>query len=464
MRGSSAQVASRVTSLACQFASFAIAARFLAPATFGGYVAATALLAIAAAVAEFGLGTTTVLELARDGDPATVPRAQWLVSLLGVAAWLPVAALAAFVLHGSVLVGLLVLTPGYALSRLEIPAAAWRQHRLQFVTLSAAEIVDKLLPLAALAVIFGLASWHGWTANVRLAVIGGTVTAGSTVSLFVVTFRAGLARVPRGAMRVWHLLRRGLAIGTLNTVSIINARQDQVLLAIVGYRVGLGAYGIASRLVDAGIAVMVAAGSVSLPLLAQRTGAARARLAHTMEHAAAVLAVGAGLAMFYLAPQLVTLLGGREYQSGIWLARLLAPAVVAIVLNAIPGQVVLVEQAARRLIARSLAVVAGNALLLVVLVNVFGVRGAAVATSVAEVAGLAVVTVLAHRTLPGSVNLRVTLLPVGGFLLASFGTRFVVDRAGLAAGSVVAAVGLIAAVRGSLRELLAARRQPVPAG
>jgi O-antigen/teichoic acid export membrane protein len=463
LRGSSAQVSSRAVSLVCQFVHFAIAARFLAPSTFGSYVAATALLAIAAAVSEFGLGTTTVLELADHGDPVMVRRAQWLISALGVAAWLPAAALAAFVLHGTVLVAFLALTPGYALGRLEIPAAAWCQHRLQFFVLSAAEMLDKFLPVAALLLVVGVAPWHTWSADGRLAVIGATVGAGSVLSLSVVSFRAHLGKIPRGATRLWELLRRGLAVGALNTVSIINARLDQVILALVGYRAGLGAYGIASRLVDAGIAVMVAAGSVSLPLLAQRAGDDRVRLARAMAQAAALLAVAAGLMMFYLAPQLVMLLGGKQYREGVWLARLLAPAVVAIVLNAIPGQVVLVQHSAGKLIGRSTAVVAGNAVLLVILVNAIGIRGAAVATSVAEVAGLVVVTVLAGRLLPRSIDLQLSLGPVGGFLLASFGARFVAARAGGGAGVLVAVAGLAIVIRGPLRQLAEHRAAAVPA-
>ena len=400
-RASTGLSAARGLTLLLQAAHFALVARLTDPATFAGYIAATALVTIAAAVAEFGLVNTVVLRRQsqppeRAGDVlAQAVGASARLAAVSLALALPVAWL---VLPAAGRTAFALLVPWFLVSCWRLPFVAERRFRLDFARLAAADLADRGIPLAALVPVALVGG--AWSGTVQLAVVGLGLLLGALVAQVVLA--------PRRPLRTWlprrrpvmppgELIRQALPLGATGALSLVHARVDQVVLAGLGFGAGLAAYGVAYRLFDAALALAVAAGAVTFPALARARGAERDRVVRVQSALLGALAVVAGLAVLLLAPQLVRLLGGDRYPEAVGLVRLLSPALVLAVLNLGVAQVAIVEGKARELLRVSALCAGVNLVLNLALDPRFGPTGAAFATVATEALGLVLVARVATR-------------------------------------------------------------------
>ncbi|MDQ6797294.1 MAG: oligosaccharide flippase family protein [Actinomycetota bacterium] len=446
VRASSFQGAARAMSLGLQAVQFAILARLLAPTNLGYYVAALALFGIAGAIGEFGLVQTTLLDLhRRRGQERAVVVASGLgAAILGLGS-LCVAAVftIAFLPHG-VRFPALVLVPAFVVVRAQVPLVALRQHRLEFVRLAGAELAGRavavlvLTPLALGVVHFG--------ASAIFLGAGLSTFLGAVITVGALATRLGVrtASAPR-LTDARRLVREAVPLGLANASSVVHMRVDQVILAALGISAGLAAYGVAYRVLDAALALVTAVGVVTLPHLVRASGDDRVVIAVRVERLLMGLALLVGVAAFAVAPLAVNVLGGGRYPEAGWYVRLLCPALVISVMNLGYAQIAIVVGRARALLGISLGAVAANVVLNLVLVPRLGVRGSIMATLVTEAVGVALVAVLADRTLNGTLRPHLMVSVVGGFSLACFGglAAWRAGGVGLAAAPVL--VGALAA-------------------
>lgn len=445
VRASAGLATTRGLTLCLQAVHFAVAARVLPSRSFGGFVVATALLMIAGALAEFGLVNTTILALERRrGEERRVlgdaVAASWVMT--GTAVVLATI-VARFVLPTEGWLAFCMLVPSTVAAGLQQPFIAYRRHRLQFTRLAVADVVARTVPVMGLLPL--LAVGHHWSAAVQLAVLGMGLLVGAVASLALL-FAPGTGFAPGGGgvERARRMVLDALPLGTTSSMSFVHTRVDQVVLAGCGFRLQLAAYAVAYRLLDAVLALVVAAGGVAMPVLSRAPSRDRRSLAATNAALLGVVALVVGVVGFAVAPQVTGLLGGERYRSSAWFARLLCPALVVSVLNLGAATVAVVEGQASRLAWVAALAVGLNLALNLLLDPRYGPRGAAVATVASEAVGFALVAVLARRSLPGSLPLSTIALPAAGFLVGSFGARAVWHTVSPAAGSTLALLAVAA--------------------
>ena len=464
--GSAVQLAGSAVALALQAAHFGLVARMVPPRQFAAYVAAFAVFGIAGALAEFGLVQTTVLALKRGKDDRAVVGASLRASaFLGASAMGVAAVVVVLALPRPVWTAAAYLIPAFVLSRVQLPFAALRQHRLQVRRLALTDVTARLVSVLSLLALLERARDYDF--NGRMAVAGLTAAAGTLV---LVLGKAGPVRLRTGWRPAVAVIRDAVPLGLTNAASFIHVRIDQVILSAFGIVFGLAAYGVAYRVLDAAVAMVTAVGVVGFSLIVNAADDEhRAEEARRFADLLGVVAVVLGIGAFVLAPQLVRLLGGSEYDDAAWFARLLSPVLVISVLNLGPAQVAIVQRQARSLLRVAIVCLVVNVTLNLILVPRIGVRGAVAATIVSELGGLAAVARIGAASLPSAVDVRRLVAVVVGFAAATFAALGAWRTAGPALGCVVAAAGTAVAVapvwRGALRVIAAARSgegRPVP--
>lgn len=405
------QAGSSALSLLLQAAHFAFLARSFDRGTFSAVVTALAMYSIAGALGEFGLQQTAVLRLSDGAGERDVIVATRRASLVLASGALLVAALVVAMMPTRVATSALALVPAFVLVRLQVPHVALRQHRLDFVRLAIGDLAGRAMA-TAIVVPFGL-RWVDLPEPFGTVVVGVSLAAGAMVTLLV---RRTTPR-PIGSespVRWQRLVGEAMPLGLTNAASFVHVRIDQVLLALIGFSPEIAAYAVAYRVLDASVAVVSALGAFALAVLARERGEGRTSAAREIGDLLATVGAVAGVAAFLAAPDLAALLGGGEYPEAADLIRLMVPVLVVSVLNVGPAQVVIAGSGSRRLLVLALVAVGANIGLNVVLIPMFGLEGAILATMITETGGLLGVAVLARSVLPGSVSI-VQLCAVAAF-------------------------------------------------
>lgn len=388
------QIAGRVVSLALQVAQFALLARAFGADAFGSFAAGWAIAVVVGSLAEFGIPTIMVLDRAHH-DRATV----WSTGLVAVicssvAATLIGVGFGFVTLSGDGRDAALILCGWALFSRVRPVAMAVAQADYEIPRVVAADLAFRVGGTVGAVLAFPVVaeSFAGAT-----AVAAAGMVVGDLVGLVIA--RPG-PRVPVSNAQVWSLLRRSRDLGLSAVASATHSRADQVILG--SYRVAQGGpYAVAYRLVDAALALVVAAGSVVLPALGRTSGAARASISRALTSAALVFGVGLGATLAIGAPLFVAVIGGSEFESAVPLVRILAVVLVVSVVNMPLAQLVIVEGGAHRLLRISIFSVGLNISLNLLLIPTYGAMGAAIATLATETIGLCLVARVAMSYLPG---------------------------------------------------------------
>ncbi len=240
-------------------------------------------------------------------------------------------------------------------------------------------------PATYVMVVFGL-----WLlGNLTLAT---TVTAFAASLLVQGILSAAAARRvvgPHLRLRI-SLLRPLLSYGLKVSLSLIPqlvyVSLDQLLLSIMpGVPAAqLGNYAVAASLSWLALPVSMAFGSVAFPRLARAANEAGARrIERGSLIGAGIASAGTIILVSLLAPLMVPILFGNGYRDAIVALWLLAPGTVFLALSRVVGDLL---QGRGQPLLRSIGEGVGAALtvvLLVVLIPRFGIRGAAIASSIA---------------------------------------------------------------------------------
>ena len=413
-----------------------IAARFLDVHSLAAFFAAYAVLGIAGALSEFGIGNTMILDLAEGQSTRAVLAAAYpAVAVLGlVAVGIGLVFLGA--VGGGGLLAFALLLPWFAIGRVLLPIVAVEQWEHRFTRIAASETCGRALAAALLG---GLAiAGDGWTQHQRLAAVGLTLAAGALVSLGMLVSKAS---VPTGWSSPWRMIRRALPIGLTNGASFVHARIDQLIIAAFGLTIALAEYGLVYRVVDAALAGSIAVGVVAFPILGRAAKEDRAEVGQMLFGIVGALGLVLAVATYWFARPIVTALGGDQYRDAAWILRLLTPVILISTVNLVPAQVALASRRASVLLRIAVFGLVVNVGLNLLAVPRYEARGAAWVSIITEGLGLILVSVVAARAVPGAVN----GYRLGALLIGVVGLTFGVD----AAGAPAAVAALVAVASGA---------------
>jgi O-antigen/teichoic acid export membrane protein len=374
-----------------------VIARSVGPATRGEYAAVMAWYAVVISIGGMGQSAAAVYRIARDRERAAAYVASARAIMTGAGLVLvPLAAIIAVVASGDEHLRL-----GYLLM---LGTCLWcfvsggYTVGLQVVDLAQANAVRLAQPLAYLLFIVVL----GAAGELNLTTVLVTFWLSTVVSAVmgrVTSSRHGLTGGRTGRREVRELLRYGLAqlAGSLPTLLV--GRLDQLVLSVTASAAALGHYAVAASLISVVSPFAAGPGFVVFPRIAARglSVAGTRRLARQ----AVLLSLGVGVAVMaclvLAAPWLLPVLLGPGYEESVGLVALLAPAGVFLAAQQVCCDLLRGQGRPMTVARMQAAAAAALALALVVLVPLYGVQGAAVASSLASAVAMVLMLAAVFR-------------------------------------------------------------------
>ena len=335
-------------------------------------------------------------------------------------------------------------------------------------------LVAALLGVSALADIFAQTCLAAFQAYERLAVIAtvlvpqrllaalagiGLLLAGAglvTVALaFVASSAVALAfalgllfrRIVRPRLKLdpkaWGpLMRAAIPFGIASVAGLVLFRIDMGMLAGFKPASAVGNYGAAYRLFEATLFLSWSVSAAVYPVFSRLGPTTDPPVGLVLERALKLLtaltlplAVGAAI----LAPAVIRLVYGDQYDAAVTALRLLAPAIALYAATYIPAGFLVAQRRERVVTTVYVLVAAENVLLNFVLIPRWSLDGAAAGTSISQVLAAALLVYYAAQTVGGVAWRRMVAGPVFAAVLA--GLAMALFRASLGA-----AVGIGAAV------------------
>lgn len=438
------QLAGRAVSIVLTLVSFAIVTRYLGVAGFGAYSLVLTFLMLAVTIADLGTTPIGVRELARRPGEAE----RLIGNLLGLRVLLAGgAALALLVL--SLLVqyeprvqeGLRLTAPAaVALVLVGLPAIIF-QSRLRLELAMLVEVVTSATTLILLVVV--TAADLGFSA-VLLATVGGTMVAAATG--YVLAARLAPLRPRAGAGELRRLTKASLPIGLFMIFGVVHFKVDTVLLSIFKPLADVGTYSVAYRFLEQVLFIPGFFVAAVFPIITSyhATGDELLKVAIDKSFAfLVILAVPVATATFVLAPDIVRLVAGDEFDDAVRPLRILSFASIFFFTNALFSALLVIYERQRQLLVLAGSVVVGNIALNLVLIPSFSYTGAAVAAVITGACGGIAMMIWATK----SVGSGLDLSPLPRVLAATAGMAVVLWTAQalpllvtVAAGAIVYAV------------------------
>ncbi len=276
------------------------------------------------------------------------------------------------------------LTLVLILSPIYIAGGTW-VSTLQATSISKWNFARAIQPALYLLGVVCLWAFGGLTLGSAVIIFAVSLTGQTAYSAVMVRRLVGRYRGPDGSL-IGPLYSYGARVSLSSIPQLVNVSLDQLLLSVApGVAAAqLGNYAVAASLSWLALPAATAFGSVAFPRIARTTNENHTRRIEEMSLiGACVIASVTIILVVVLAPLFIPTLFGHGYNDAIIALYLLAPGAVFLALNRVIGDIL---QGRGRPLARSagegLGAVA-TAILLLELIPPFGIRGAAVASSVA---------------------------------------------------------------------------------
>jgi O-antigen/teichoic acid export membrane protein len=440
----SLQVVGKIFSLAAQLLTLAALTRVFGTADFGAFATGWALMLITAAVGEFGIPTATILELSTDERRVVEPAALGATILSTGVSLIGGLFVAVLLLDGLALATALALVPWMLLGRFRALGQGFAQASHQVQRIVHADLTLRTITLGG--AIAALTS--DMSADGRLIVIALAMFIGEVAGLFIAwDHRPQTIDLVTG----FDLIRTHRHLGLVGSSSAAHARADQVMFGSLRANAAGGVYALAYRLIDAALAVVIAAAAPLLPILRSADPDLRKAVSRSATAIAGSFALVVGALLFISAEGIVLVMAGEEFRDSIIVVRILVAVLIISVINMPLSQLVIVQGATAELLRFSLIAVVANISLNLWLIPAHGASGAAASTLATELGGMIAVGVLVHRRHPGVVPVRT--LATSAALAALAASIFLLLETEIAAPvAAVAVLPLIAGVAMPIRE------------
>jgi O-antigen/teichoic acid export membrane protein len=402
-----AQALGKAAVLAIGAASIVITTRYLGASGYGQFALALAFVQMFGLLADLGLLTVVVREISR--DPAATERLVGNALTLRLALSFGVIGLAgllslAMPYTPQVRVAILIAGVPLVLGLANTAIVAVFQARLRMDRAAISDVAGRAAGFLALVLVAALDL--GFYAVVATAAVGALVT-------LVATWRLSrpLVRVrPAASRAVWRsLLVAALPVGAALAVSEVYFRADTLIVSLYRPYDEVGFYALGYRVVELlGMLPAIVMTSV-FPLLARYLRENRDLARRTVD-ATADLFVALGLPLaaggLVVAPQLVRLIGGDEFEGAADTLRILLFAGALAFVSGLFGMALIAGERQRSALWLGLAALALNVPLNFVLVPSLGIEAAAAIAVASELLLVAGGFVLVRRELRLAPRLR----------------------------------------------------------
>lgn len=450
------QVAGKAAGLAVGAVSLVLLTRYLGPSDYGKYTLALMFSQVLGVLADVGLYTTVVRDISREPKRTEelVGNAITLRLLLGFVL-IALAGLVSLALPYTPEVRVAIVLAGgpLLLGLLNSSLLAILQARLLMDRATVADLAGRVVALAlvVLVVLLDLGFY---------AVIG--AAAGGALATLAVTWWFTRRRVPLRFLRdttVWRrLLAASLPLGLALAINELCFRVDTVIISVFRPYDEVGEYTLAYRILELALIMGGVLLTTVFPLLSSYVRTDEGRLRTTVQRTWDVLViaavpVAAGGAV--LAPAVVELVAGDDFDGAVTPLRVLLAAGALMLVNGLFGYTLIAAERQLNALWLNLAALVFNVGLNLALVPSYGIEAAAFVTVASEVLIFSGSFLLMRRYLhftpgPGP------LLPALAAAAAVAGLLWALDDASLALlvplGALVYA-GLLAALSPATRRL-----------
>jgi O-antigen/teichoic acid export membrane protein len=418
IRGGVLRVIGYGASIVLSVGSAALLFRHLGVVDGGRYVTVTSLALIAGGLVDFGLTGIGVREL------AVLPadeRARMMRNLLGLRILLSLIGVAGAFAFAAAVDYPRAMVTGTLLAGLGFAAAAAQGTLVSVLTvelrLGLVTLLDLLRQVVFVAAIVALVlADAGLLPFLAASLPAGLLVLGVTIVLVRSRFEVR----PTYEREVWRkLLRDILPFAAATALAAIYFRVSMVLLSLVSSAEQTGYFGASFRVIEALLAIPTLLVTAAFPIFARAARDDRARLAYAVQRLidATLLAGGWIVLMLVVgAPLIVDVVAGEDFAPSVDVLRLQAAALLVTFAGAPLGYALLSLRRHRELLMITSGALLLNCILVPLLANAHGARGAAIATLAAELAltGSALV-ILARIDRSLSPSLGVVLRAVPGF-------------------------------------------------
>jgi O-antigen/teichoic acid export membrane protein len=469
IRGSLLQVSGYLVGMLLSILSVSLLYRHLGGPDYGHYAVVIALVTIVQGVTDIGLGQIGVREFAlRHGDA----RVRLMRNLLGVRVALTTVgiglgvAFAAAAGYGERLVfGTLLAGGGMVLTVIQGTFAVPLSAGLRLGWVTAMNLLRQVLTVAAivLLVVLGakLLAFLALTIPVAIIVLVATL----------VIVRNAMPLRPAFERAEWaDLLRAVLPFAAAVAIGTLYLRSTLILLPVLTNKYQTGYYAVAYNVFSVLLAVPALTAGAALPILARAARDDSERLRYVLERLFEItlivgvwlalgLALGAGFA--------VEVLSGGKSEPSVVLMQIQSFALVTQFVSAAWQYGLLSLHVYRPMMWISVAALAVNVALTIVLVPMLQARGAAIAFTIAEALGaVASLAVLVHTRPALMPSLRIPLRVLVAAAIA-VSVAFVpsltsLERCVIASALYFAALTAMRAIPPEMLHALRQRRRPAP--
>jgi O-antigen/teichoic acid export membrane protein len=415
-------------------------ARSLGVEGFGRYAFVLAFVALFAGLAEFGLDTLLIKDVARHPERGATHYGSTLVLKLGtsaLAAGLTCATVAVLSYPAATTRAVYIMATASIFYALVETASALCKalQRMEYSALISIARSVLLIPL----VLFVL-----WRGGGLVPIV--TAYLGSAVLLFGLSMIVVTARVVRpsfalAAPFLRTILRNALPFVVVSGIYMLGHRLDILMLSKMAGDAAVGLYTSAYTPVETILTIPALLTQALFPALSQSYHrsfeALRALAMRSLRiFLALALPMSAGIAV--LAPQILDLMFSEEFDLAVIPLRIFGAMLCVFFLQVLLGWVLTAMDRLRWLIGINLVTVAVNVFLNVLLIPAYGPTGAALALAVSAVTGLTLLVAVLQRlrvvSLAGLKLPRIVLgtaaIAAGSYLLRDFNVFLVVAAGG----------------------------------
>ena len=380
------QLAGKGVVLALGVVSIAVLTRYLGPDDYGKYTLALMYMQLFGVLADVGLFTTVVREISKDRSRTEELVGNTLTLRLVLA--VVVIALAAGVsllLPYEPTVRTAILLAGIPLlfGMLTSTFVAVLQSRLMMSRAVIGDVIGRAVSLGLVLLVAGL--------DLGLyAVLG--AAAGGALATLVITWRLtrSQARVrPLVEPAVWRsLLKAAIPLGLALAVNALYFRADTLIISLYEPYGQVGLYTLAYRMLELALVVGTVFLNSTFPILSEAVAHDEARARRAITDSTEVCVVlGAPLVAggLVLAPQIIELAGGEDFQDAAEPLRILLAAGALAWVNGVFGYALIARERQASALWLNLSALTFNVTLNFLLVPRYGIVAAAVVTVASEV-------------------------------------------------------------------------------
>lgn len=387
--------------LALSVASVPLLIRHLGVVAFGSYVLVTSLMTLIAGVTEGGLQAVATREYTlRDADERdalmrNVIGLRVVLTLVGVVVAVGFAILAEY--DRTLVLGTILAGGALVVQSLQTLFAVPLLAQLRFGWATTADLVRQSV-LVSLTVTLVLA---GASLLPFFAIALPSALAGTILTIWLVRGMTPFAPAFHRA-EWWPLARDTVPYAAAIAVNVAYFRLTIVLMSLLTTGLETGFFAAAFRILEVLLPVPSVVIGAVFPILARAARDDRERLTYATGRILEVAVIaGSGLVLVLelLAPTIISVLAGSDSEPSVAVLRLQAPALLATFVAVAGGFSLLSLRRHRALLIANLAALSASVLLCFLLIPPYGARGAAVATTTAELALAAVTFTLLVRAL-----------------------------------------------------------------